>query len=420
MAAIKDKIFQFLMLAVLAYTTLYVQGQDYSQHLNRMVSIQGNRLRLDSLLNNFTRQTQIDFSFNSNKINPAAIIYTKNKKQTLAEWLLTLQHDIGIHYSLLGDHIILVNDPQVFSNKLSRAGQILAKGGSKPGIPNAGYRPKMVIKNSGNPVIGKPLTSRAIQNAGENKAADTDTILKNNYLPAYSLPGTEGLVKSPVFDTSGLDNEISSTNDTARVFASVPGNHNNNIHGETASSPKQRSGAKKGTGKFVVRPGISLSEVFYFNTTLEIGSPFLYGHLSWNTNFTTSCVRYGAGTSIRLKNGLDLNIQVTFGKLSKYFIVDTSHRILSRNKLTRVGFLLERKLNNWRVRFGPVVNYLGIYYYENGQPYSFSNPVKSAEKPFYIIKPPYFLSNSYTSGSVANLKLWVGLQVDLVYNIPFL
>ena len=102
---IKYAMYYYFMVTCLVMGTLYSAGQNNSQKLKKIVIITGNKIRLDSLLSSFSKQTQIDFSFNSNKINPNKVISVVNKKRTLAEWLSALQHDMDIRYSLLGDHI---------------------------------------------------------------------------------------------------------------------------------------------------------------------------------------------------------------------------------------------------------------------------------------------------------------------------
>ncbi len=376
------------------------------------------RMRLDSLLNVFSKQTQIDFSFNSNQINPGKIIFIRNKKQTLKEWLSFLQQDMGIHYTLLGDHIILVNvHPVSVKRRSSSPKRYSVKTFNKPRITRSldnkiGTKSSSLLLENGH--IQRELHA---QKPDPNDTTGAALFLSKNYLPGDSL-GAAKTRRTTDEAPGAIMNNHKMSGDTSEVSTASARKQKDIISEGNLLLEKQRLQSTGNGSLLFMKTGISSSDVFYFSPALEIRYRFLYGHLSWNTNFSVSGFRYGLGISARIREGLRLNMLLTFGTLSKYFVVDTFQRVLSKNKLTSFDFLFEKKLaDKWSLQLGPVINYLSIHYYKDNQPYAFGNPVKSSEKQYYIIKPAYFLVNSYTSGSVANLKVWVGLQVGLRYNI---
>jgi hypothetical protein len=98
-------IYSFIISLVLA--PLVAGAQINKEKLEKRISVQNGNMRVDSLLNIFSKQTGIEFSFNSQKISPSKIITIKKGTRTLEEWLALLKQTVGINYTVLGNHIIL-------------------------------------------------------------------------------------------------------------------------------------------------------------------------------------------------------------------------------------------------------------------------------------------------------------------------
>jgi hypothetical protein len=82
-----------------------------SNKLKKRVTVYHNETRVDSFLNLLAKQTGIGFSFNSKKISPTMMIPIRKGIYTVEECLLKIQQTAGIHYALLSNHIILVDNP---------------------------------------------------------------------------------------------------------------------------------------------------------------------------------------------------------------------------------------------------------------------------------------------------------------------
>jgi hypothetical protein len=98
------KIFMGCFLLVLA-----MQGntQVNREKLAKKITVEQGSVRIDSLLKIFSRQTGIEFSFNSRKIPPSKTIHVKTGVNSLEAWLQYLQQSIDIQYKIVGSHIIL-------------------------------------------------------------------------------------------------------------------------------------------------------------------------------------------------------------------------------------------------------------------------------------------------------------------------
>ena len=87
-----------------------VTAQANAKIFGRIIKIPGHEVRIDSLVKIFSRQTTIEFSFNSRKISPSKKLVVPKQDKTLSQWLSILQNKMGIQYKLVGNHIILVDN----------------------------------------------------------------------------------------------------------------------------------------------------------------------------------------------------------------------------------------------------------------------------------------------------------------------
>ncbi|MGB8193938.1 MAG: hypothetical protein WCF67_18540, partial [Chitinophagaceae bacterium] len=67
---------------------------------------------MDSLIQHLSRQTGFEFSFNSSKISPSQKITLPSKQPDLEQVLARLQQSFGIQHKLVGNHIILIDQPK--------------------------------------------------------------------------------------------------------------------------------------------------------------------------------------------------------------------------------------------------------------------------------------------------------------------
>ncbi|HEY8956257.1 hypothetical protein, partial [Chitinophaga sp.] len=169
--------------------------------------------------------------------------------------------------------------------------------------------------------------------------------------------------------------------------------------------------------------GIAADDAFYFSPGINAGFPWLYATGRWNTNFHVSGFSYGLGTSIRLSGQWRMCIDVTTGSLAKDYpaAADTlaNSNIGVKGRLSRLELQAEKGLNKRLcLRFGPVLNLLHTTYYLNGEktaPENMIFPRQEIENNYYLIKPIYTISNSYSDQSVSNNKIWIGFRAGLYF-----
>ena len=102
----------FLLILFWLLCTPFAWGQQGNVDLNRRIQLTSYSLRLDSLLNELSRKSGVQFSFNSRRISQTRTIKLNGKNQTLQQILNQLNNLIGIKYRVVGDHVILVDDPE--------------------------------------------------------------------------------------------------------------------------------------------------------------------------------------------------------------------------------------------------------------------------------------------------------------------
>lgn len=119
-----------LILLILPFTILTLKNamaQTVSQQWNKVVVIRSNQVRIDSLLENLSRQTGIEFSFNSRRISADKTITITHHTLTLKQWFQLLDQSLGVTYKTVGNHIILID----IEHKKSTPAAV-AKKGSTP------------------------------------------------------------------------------------------------------------------------------------------------------------------------------------------------------------------------------------------------------------------------------------------------
>ena len=105
---LKRKMFVMFIVAMVAVTT--TTAQLTNKALQKTIIISSKEVRIDTLLKIFSRQTGVEFSFNSNKISPSRKLTVPNKNQTLSQWLVTMGKTMGVQHKLVGNHIILIDN----------------------------------------------------------------------------------------------------------------------------------------------------------------------------------------------------------------------------------------------------------------------------------------------------------------------
>lgn len=166
--------------------------------------------------------------------------------------------------------------------------------------------------------------------------------------------------------------------------------------------------------------GVSLEESFIVNGQLQAGMPFLYALASWGTGRNASGLRYGAGISAPLGENWRLHLQGTTGKMQFDYDSATFLKKEIRMRWQKLALIGERRLNDHLgVQAGISLNILRSEYYMMGSPTPLGSVEETALKNVNYFKPLYTISDTFSPDATDSRKMWVGVQVSVIYRLHF-
>jgi hypothetical protein len=87
-----------------------VIAQATKRGFDKRITVTAREIRIDSLLKIFSRQTGVEFSFNSKKISASKKIQIPKESKTLSQWLTILEETAGAEHKVIGNRIILLDN----------------------------------------------------------------------------------------------------------------------------------------------------------------------------------------------------------------------------------------------------------------------------------------------------------------------
>ncbi|TWF42362.1 hypothetical protein FHW36_102117 [Chitinophaga polysaccharea] len=419
-------------------------------NLQEQVMLPGTALRFDSLLGIVSRQTGARFSLNTRKFPPGRIVRLGSGARSMAKLLAEIRQYTGIYYTILGEHIIFIDNPPPGAKPVLAhpATKITAKV-KAPAPLITPWRQQLHTLPPRYPSLAIPTNFDTAINFFMTDTAwalsKKDSTLGRLHTPADSArqltvtggwswhPGghwkkeTDSSQYIPV-TVSGKDTATDKTKppitDKARTTATGKTSALQSWLQEIFASHYQRPASMKGNGSserrpfaFLLNAGVSADEMNYVNPTLQLGFPFLYGIGSWSSNFSNSSLRWGAGTSVRLPDDWRLHLQGTTGQLKQSWDTMTLVSTMKVQHL-KLALIAEKKLgNHFSLQGGLSFNRMLTRYYDfNGQFQALDKSAMEAMSTYFSLpKPPYTLSDNY--GSNGNVKTWIGFQLGIFYNM---
>jgi hypothetical protein len=161
--------------------------------------------------------------------------------------------------------------------------------------------------------------------------------------------------------------------------------------------------------KLFVKGGLSADEVLYMNATAMAGIKYVYGIVSYGTNFSVNRFRFGVGIPIRLNNEQQLHFSATMGVLNKSRLSDTV-AISSdvKEKLYRFATAWSKTYNQkWTLQ-------LQVHYNVLQKTFS-SDQTYSGDYHFYYASAPYMLVKNENKHS--DTAGWIGAQISVFYSL---
>ncbi|THU33584.1 hypothetical protein FAM09_25920 [Niastella caeni] len=391
-------------------------AQQGAINLQKKVVVPANNIKLDSLLRLIKKQTGAKFSINTRKFPASKYIRLKKNTPTIAGLLQEIKQNTGVYYAVLGDHIILLDNPPPAKRKENNAhSPHVSHISKKPSsLPKRSVTNKKVVtpdKNTKQSVIKLPDTANGKPVLVNNPAPVVDTIpVITTIDPVSSQPLAIDTLK-PVIDTTANQNTVKNPRQIRKRSTT-----NNNQPTTTNKSKKEK---QPFTRDLFAKPGITVDDLFYFNPTIQLGLPYLYGIASWSSNFNVSMFRYGVGGSVPLSDQWKLHLQLTTGKLLAKW--DTAgERYEFKTRLHRAALIGEVKLNSrFSIQFGPVLNIMKLTFYRNGEMKAPGFTAAFVDQRFDLLKPIYTIKDTYSVNAAQSTKSWIGFQAGIFYNINF-
>jgi hypothetical protein len=402
----KPGMIRIMMLAVFLAWQGSVMAQQRKGGPDPLLHLPAGSLRLDSLGNKIARQSGFIFSFNATVINPTKRIELQGAPIRLKALLLYLDHHYHLLSRMYGNHIILHHDAPA-KHPASRVVRTKRK--------------QQADKKSIQSVTIDSARASPVQQASANLS---------------ELP----LITSPIrFKTTPVPVPLSVVMHHDKRSVAAVKSHGvapGPPHMKPAPSPaiaadrqkskklqKNRISIRKAGSEFFASAGLTANETFYLGPQINAGLPWLYGIAGWRTNFDVSGFSYGMGTSVQLSDSWALQLTATSGTLSNHYRWSSHDTLIgsiqAKGRLTRLGLLATVQINSrWKIQFGPVFNLLKTAHHsqaDSAWATSTLPPSTDMRKKYYLLRPPYTLSDTYNDKSATGKKTWIGLQIGLFY-----
>lgn len=421
-------------LIILLFSSLTTSAQKTNPMFYKEILLLHKPYTLHSLTREIQRQSGITFSYNALKINPDQKINIKRRtdRLTVIELLALLKRKTGIGYRTVNQSHIIYTAGTFKKRKTSR---------TKDRRPSDKEKKTQWRLQEEEPEAVAGSTSHDVPQIEQHLMVVGDSALAMSYYLSGGGGGAYGgnmVTKYPVT----VDREDAYDDEEAESDLA-------------SSTPRrERSGGfytplgQSATVRFLkenilLGAGVSADELYYINPTVRAGFDFLYGTIAYNTG-TFAHWRYGLGSSVRLNDRWSLRLEVNGGGplkqpytittfdtttivvdsgVIRQVITERNTALVVQSRLTRFIMGAEFKMTgNLYVGGSLILNSLHTTYSSNGNPVALSNilPIGyDADDKYRTIKPPYQLSNSYNGNSSSNTKLWIGIQLSLIYKLGF-
>jgi hypothetical protein len=383
----------FLLISILIVVTCSnINGQNKTINLTKPIPINAKLLRIDSMLKIVSRETGLIFSYDASKIKTTTVIILKKQNPNLVEIFSLLKNQASLDCKLLDDHAVL------YHSKTQES-----------------LQPRVSSKNT-TTKINSPVTNPAI--APTQASPENMKLLKPE---AGNRPLSDSSVSIILTDTI-QQNDSTQTKSSFSSIDSARANKKKSISSKSNVRRQKRPISFKLTAPDIdAKAGLSIDESSYMGATTQIGVPFLYGTVSWNTNLNVNHWRLGILANFKLSKNLDVQLSWNNGSLEKTYVVDSTgflplYNLNVKSKLTRFGISVQFPISPlFIIQVGSQFNILQTEYFINSTPTTLQL-LPNAREIYYTIKAPYSF-NKELSPQFSYLQNWVGFQLSVLYKI---
>jgi hypothetical protein len=379
-------------------------GQAPDAKLGQLIRVGNNKPRLDSLLRIVSTQTDIVFSFNTQKVDSSKPVLLNKETLTIHKILILIEQQHNLSFISLQNHIVL-QEKKTISQKVEATQK------SKRFILPSKIQ---VDKESPPAIVGQHEMAMMPRQSIEKPTEEVSSTAEE----LKTFDSVDNSIASMVSDDKPMaDQKLDSLKEDS---VQLPRSEEPKEMTRDLPLAKDNNEMKK---KNVVTPLLKMSltsdEVLYAGAQASVGISYLHGIVSWNTDFHFSHYRYGIGTSWKIKRDWNISLFATTGALKSDFKSQDSlllNQIEIKVQFNKIGITVERRLkNNMSVSAGISLNTLSREYFLNGATSSADSVYGVTKKRFYSIKPPDFEENIALEKSKIQKNMWIGYQVSVSF-----
>jgi hypothetical protein len=386
----------FLVLILITFSRSNCWSQESCLDRNQQITILGSA-KLGAVIKIIERESCAIFSFDSKKMD-AALNFTMPPGNVTIESIFKKIHSLGIRVDVVDNYVILAIKENKEEEKVMKQSQRTSYPVKKTPIDTT--KKRMVLMDStvislSNDSIVDPVHPLVDANYQEPDLTDHVHVVDFGEAGDRMNKSVSNLVDSQV-------------NSEQKLLAKKQEQFNN--------QPKNE--------KLFLRIGFGGTELLPVGPSLQFGTPFFFGLLSYTTNFNVTVFNYGVGSSIPIGKQSRMGLLFDYGEnQNKYalersgFSNDTS-KVVVKGKLGRVSLVYERTIvRHFKMQIGIQYNWLQTHYSINGINSSIGFLGANSDQQFYTIRPFYTFTNTYSDNSHKNVKTWLGAQFNFSYTI---
>ena len=442
--AVNKNRFYFWIVFIALAMPLPSHTQENNPQFYKEITLHHKPYSLQSLTEEIQAQSGISFSYDAEKIDPNTKIVLKKDKLTVAAILTIVKKNTGIGYKIISKTHFIYTKPA--STKKPKSKFIKTKSKQEKHTTfsaNPVIKAKTIVEENKETIATPPqtITSKKVfvdTMNGSNSAPAIDS----NLAMSYYMNGGGGFIGGGgggggTEDDEILNKKIKLSKQNKRSW------HRESSTAEEFSSDKSNANQLLSylQSNTLLALGFSADETYYFAPSFRAGLNYLYGTFSYNLGGINSW-RYGIGASAKIDDHWRMHFNISTGQtVSKNYDIITNDTTTANNPTEppviiehHTPLLVSAKLArysisaNWSIgkglsiEAGLMLNRLKTKYSSNSVPINLSEilPIGyDADEKYPAIKPPYLLGNSYTGSQTYNSKLWLGIQLTVLYTMPF-
>lgn len=350
---------------------------------------------LDSLSRYVHQHSIFRFSFNSRKIRGERRIFFPRGKYTLSRLLQRVRQTTGLYYRRYKEHVIFQdNRPPGWvsagEGKVQGVGQ-----GSKEGVKGKG----------GGGQEDKKIGNGPTQDGGGSGKDGVEGKM-----------GEDGKTGNGKVQVGKMGNEKASDERGEKK-----------VQDEGRGDKMARDGKiKNSKGRWHLQTGLFASETLYGNLRVEAGLKPIHLIFSYGTDFTIHAWQVGLGSVIHKSESSQWQLFALYSRLKVTYPTDTFsmigkiYQVKGDWYMAGVNFCM-RMSGHWLLKAGASLNLLKTSYWLDGQLSNAVNIAPSNENPdtrYRLLRPPYYLINTFDKNNPVNYKAWIGLSLGIYYSLP--